>query len=103
MPLRRGGAEEGEPEGPDPEGAERLTGGDDVDGALWSELAEPTCRGRWWRRGCWRRRCRSGRGGRRPPSLETVLSGDGGNASVVRVDFVWRGKEVLPPKEAMSH
>ena len=47
MPGGGGGAEEREPEGPDPERAERLAGGDDVDGPLEIELAEPARRRGW--------------------------------------------------------
>ena len=41
MPLRGGGAEERGAEDPCPEGTEGLAGGEDVDGALWCEVAEP--------------------------------------------------------------
>ena len=39
-PGGKGGAEERGAEGADPEGAERLAGCEDVDGALWLEVAE---------------------------------------------------------------
>ena len=45
--MGKGGAEEREAEGPDPEWAERFAGREDVDGALGFELAE-AAGGGWW-------------------------------------------------------